>query len=74
MLSRTLALVRNRLSRSARAPRAGQRRKARALSVEVLEHRRLLAATDLAAITGVVFFDDTVNGFDPGEGVVQADV
>ncbi len=74
MLSRTLAFVRNRLSRSSRDQRSGGQRRSRSLNVETLETRRLLAATDLAAITGVVFFDETVNGFDPGEGVVQATV
>ena len=39
--------------------------------LEQLEGRRLLAATDLAAITGLVFNDSTGNGFDAGEEVAN---
>ena len=39
--------------------------------LERLEDRRLLAATDLAAITGLVFNDATGNGFDSGEQVAN---
>lgn len=41
---------------------------------ERLEGRSLLAATDLAAIQGVVFDDFTGNGFDPGEEVAGATI
>lgn len=74
MLSRTLALVRKRLSRSRRRQRSGQRRRSVPLRVENLETRRLLAATDLGAIAGVVFFDEADPGYDDGEGLLLATV
>ena len=42
------------------------------LALEKLEPRQLLAATDLAAITGRVFRDATGDGFTSGEQVVAA--
>lgn len=49
-----------------------QRKPKRRLMLEKLEPRQLLAATDLAAIAGVVFQDADGNGFTPGEQIVGA--
>lgn len=49
--------------------RRGLRRR---LFLEVLEGRRLLVATDLASISGLVFDDFSGNGFDTGEEVAGA--
>lgn len=46
--------------------RRGTRRR---LLMEALEGRRLLVATDLASISGLVFNDFAGNGYDPGEEV-----
>ena len=51
---------------------ASRRRTRRKLILEALEGRRLLVATDLAAINGLVFDDFTGNGYDPGEEVAGA--
>jgi len=48
------------------------RKQRRRLAMEKLEPRQLLAATDLAAITGIVFRDADGNGFTPGEQIVGA--
>jgi len=59
---------------SSRSGREGRpnRKKRRRLGMEKLEPRQLLAATDLAAITGIVFRDADGNGFTPGEQIVGA--
>lgn len=44
----------------------------RRLSLETLENRRLLVATDLASISGLVYDDFTGNGYDSGEEVAGA--
>ena len=44
----------------------------RRLLLENLESRRLLAATDLASISGRVFSDFAGNGYDPGEEIPGA--
>ncbi len=49
--------------------RRGMRRR---LFLEALEGRRLLAATDLAAISGLVFDDFSGNGYEAGEEVAGA--
>ena len=49
--------------------RRGTRRR---LLMEALEGRRLLVATDLASISGLVFNDFAGNGYDPGEEVAGA--
>lgn len=49
-----------------------QRNGRRRLFLEALEGRRLLVATDLAAISGLVFDDFSGNGYDPGEEVAGA--
>jgi large repetitive protein len=55
------------MTRKSRRPRRNQ------LRLERLEDRRLLvAAVDLAAITGLVFKDTTGNGFNAGEQVAGA--
>ncbi len=54
--------------------RDGERRRQRRVLFERLEDRSLLAATDLAAIAGLVFDDATGNGFDPGEEVAGATI
>jgi uncharacterized repeat protein (TIGR01451 family) len=74
MLARTLALVRRTLGQVDSDRRPSQPRRSRKLGVEPLEARRLLAATDLAAISGVVFFDPLADGFQPGEGLPGASV
>ena len=48
------------------------RRLRRRLFHESLENRRLLIATDLASISGLVFDDFAGNGYDPGEEVAGA--
>lgn len=59
---------------SARPSGSPSRRRAstRGLRIEPLERRALLAATDLAAITGQVFRDTSGNGYDAGEEVASA--
>ncbi|MDB4694902.1 hypothetical protein OAF47_00375 [bacterium] len=44
----------------------------RRLFLESLENRRLLVATDLASVTGLVFDDFSGNGYDAGEEVASA--
>jgi len=44
----------------------------RRLFLEALENRRLLVATDLASVSGLVFDDFSGNGYDPGEEVASA--
>ena len=44
----------------------------RQLFLEALENRRLLVATDLAAVSGLVFDDFSGNGYDSGEEVASA--
>ncbi|MCH5372887.1 MAG: DUF11 domain-containing protein, partial [Planctomycetes bacterium] len=51
--------------------RRGLRRR---LFLEALEGRRLLAATDLASISGLVFDDFSGNGYDAGEEVAGANL
>lgn len=51
---------------------AGRREFKRRLLIENLESRRLLAATDLASISGRVYDDFSGNGYDAGEEVVGA--
>jgi large repetitive protein len=68
-------MKRNRkLSRRALHHGSSGRPAARRLVFEGLEDRRLLAATDLAFVTGTVFRDLNGNGFTPGEQVVGATV
>ncbi|MDF1841148.1 MAG: DUF11 domain-containing protein [Rubripirellula sp.] len=55
-----------------RAGTNAKRRLRRRLFLECLENRRLLVATDLASISGLVFDDFTGNGYDPGEEVANA--
>ena len=50
----------------------GRRGLRRRLFLEALEGRRLLVATDLASISGLVFDDFSGNGYDPGEEVAGA--
>jgi len=52
--------------------RRSERPGGRGLSYETLEARCLLAATDLAAITGTVYRDFAGDGFDAGEEVAGA--
>jgi large repetitive protein len=59
-------------SRHLRREARTARKKTRLLALEKLEPRQLLAATDLAAISGRVFRDANANGFTPGEQVVGA--
>ena len=47
---------------------------ARPLRLEPLEQRRLLAATDMASITGMVFKDFSGDGYTAGEEVAGAEV
>ena len=47
-------------------------RRRRRLYLESLERRRMLVATDLAAISGLVFDDFSGNGYDAGEEVAGA--
>ncbi|MCP4945456.1 MAG: DUF11 domain-containing protein, partial [Planctomycetaceae bacterium] len=49
-----------------------QMRPRRRLFLEALENRRLLVATDLASVSGLVFDDFSGNGYDPGEEVASA--
>lgn len=49
-----------------------QMRPRRRLFLEALENRRLLVATDLASVTGLVFDDFSGNGYDAGEEVAAA--
>ena len=44
----------------------------RQLFLEALENRRLLVATDLASVSGLVFDDFSGNGYDSGEEVASA--
>ncbi|WP_413432987.1 DUF11 domain-containing protein [Crateriforma spongiae] len=60
--------------RSSRRPRPSNARVLRRLIAEPLESRRLLAATDLAMIGGLVFKDVTGDGFTAGEQVSGAQV
>ena len=43
----------------------------RRLFLESLENRRLLVATDLASVTGLVFDDFSGNGYNAGEEVAS---
>lgn len=52
--------------------RDAQMRPRRRLFLEALENRRLLVATDLASISGLVFDDFSGNGYDAGEEVSGA--
>lgn len=56
----------------ARGELRSKRKRKRRLMLEKLESRQLLAATDLAAIAGVVFQDANGNGFTPGEQMIGA--
>ena len=49
-----------------------QMRPRRRLFLEALENRRLLVATDLVSVSGLVFDDFSGNGYDPGEEVASA--
>ncbi|MDB4770824.1 hypothetical protein OAG60_01985 [bacterium] len=52
--------------------RDAQMRPRRRLFLESLENRRLLVATDLASVSGLVFDDFSGNGYDAGEEVASA--
>ena len=54
--------------------RRRQEARRRLVGFEPLEGRRVLAATDLASILGLVFDDATGNGYTAGEEVVGATV
>ena len=51
--------------------RDAQMRPRRRLFLEALENRRLLVATDLASVSGLVFDDFSGNGYDAGEEVAS---
>ena len=52
--------------------RDAKMRPRRQLFLEALENRRLLVATDLASVTGLVFDDFSGNGYSSGEEVASA--
>lgn len=74
MLARTFTALREALTQRHTGGTRKTGKDSRTLGVEALEDRRLLALTDLAAISGFVFVDATDNGYDPGEGVAGATV
>jgi large repetitive protein len=54
--------------------RRAKAKRGRRVGFEMLEDRRLLAATDLAMIEGLVYEDSTGNGYDVGEEVAGASI
>ena len=64
--------VESRIAMRRKQRRDAMMRPRRQLFLEALENRRLLVATDLAAVSGLVFDDFSGNGYDSGEEVASA--